>query len=55
MVKQRQEEGVAYKNIALARIKLSNALEAALAEGREDEADIFRERLAKVWKHQGSA
>lgn len=48
MVKQRQEEGVAYKNIALSRLKLSNSLEAALAENREDEADILREKLAKV-------
>ena len=48
MVKQRQDEGVAYNNIALSRIKLSNALEAALADGREDEADTCREKLAKV-------
>lgn len=48
MVKQRQEEGVAYKNTALSRIKLSNSLEAAMAEGREDEADFCREQLAKV-------
>lgn len=48
MVKQRQEEGVAYKNIALSRIKLTNSLDAALEEGRQDEADILREKLAKV-------
>lgn len=48
MVKQRQDEGVAYKNTALSRIKLSNSLEAAIAEGREDEADFCREQLAKV-------
>lgn len=51
MVKQRQEEGVAYKNTALSRIKLSNSLEAAIAEGREDEADFCREQLAKVRVH----
>ena len=48
MVKQRQDEGLAYKNTALSRIKLSNSLEAAIAEGREDEADFCREQLAKV-------
>lgn len=51
MVKQRQDEGVAYKNTALSRIKLSNSLEAAIAEGREDEADFCREQLAKVCKY----
>lgn len=49
MVKQRQDEGAAFKNTALSRIKLSNSLEAAIAEGREDEADFCREQLAKVW------
>lgn len=48
MVKQRQDEGVAYQNTALSRIKLSNSLDAAIAEGREDEADFCREQLAKV-------
>lgn len=48
MVKQRQDEGLAYKNTALSRIKLSNSLEAAIVEGREDEADFCREQLAKV-------
>lgn len=48
MVKQRQSEGVAFKNMALSRIKLTNSLEAAVAEGREDEADFCREQLAKV-------
>lgn len=48
MVKQRQDEGVAFNNIGLSRIKLGNSLEAAIAEGRQDEADIFREQLAKV-------
>ena len=62
MVKQRQGEGVAYKNTALSRIKLSNSLEAAIVEGREEEADFCREQLAKVryrvfpqacWKPRG--
>ncbi|CAN0040624.1 unnamed protein product, partial [Ectocarpus fasciculatus] len=48
MVKQRQSEGVAFKNMALSRIKLTNSLEAAVAEGREDEADFCREQLAKL-------
>lgn len=48
MVNQRQKEGLAYNNTALSRIKLSNSLEAAIAEGREDEADFCREQLAKV-------
>lgn len=52
MVKQRQNEGVAFNNVALSRIKLTNSLEAAVAEGREDEADFCREQLAKVRERQ---
>lgn len=48
MVKERQKDGVAYKNIALSRITLSNSLEAAIANGKEEEADFCREQLAKV-------
>lgn len=48
MVKERQKDGVAFKNIALSRITLSNSLEAAIANGKEDEADFCREQLAKA-------
>lgn len=48
MVQERQKDGVAFKNIALSRITLSNSLEAAIANAKEEEADFCREQLAKV-------
>lgn len=48
MVKRREEEGGAFKNIALARTKLRNFLEAALADRRQDDVDDLRQKLAKV-------
>ncbi|CAM9801543.1 unnamed protein product [Discosporangium mesarthrocarpum] len=48
MVRQREDEGTAFKNIALGRLRLTNQLEAAVERGDDDAADKCREQLAKL-------
>ncbi|CAM9934206.1 unnamed protein product [Choristocarpus tenellus] len=48
MVSRREDDGSAYKNIALGRIKLTNLLDAAEDRGDQDAADKYRVLLAKV-------